>query len=129
MNNADATCEDASDSGHKADRETSRSCDSALARAFNFLGKRWNGVILGTLAKGPSGFADLKRSVTGISDSVLSERLGELQAAALIVRTVESGPPVSVSYSLSDTGRALIPAMEALSKWASINCPETTPKT
>jgi DNA-binding HxlR family transcriptional regulator len=126
MTNADSSCQDTSDSGHTADHDqTSRTCDSALARAFNFLGKRWNGVILGTLTKGPSGFADLKRNVTGISDSVLSERLGELQVAALIVRTVEPGPPVSVSYALSETGRALIPAMEALSTWARNNCPET----
>jgi DNA-binding HxlR family transcriptional regulator len=103
--------------------ETSKSCDGALAQAFKFLGKRWNGVILGTLTNGPSGFAELKRNVAGISDSVLSERLSELQEAGLIVRSVEPGPPVSVSYELSDTGNALIPAMRALSTWASENFP------
>ena len=98
--------------------ESSKSCDEALAQAFKFLGKRWNGVILGTLTNGASGFAELRRNVHGISDSVLSERLSELQAAGLIVRAVEAGPPVSVSYQLSDTGTALIPAMHALSEWA-----------
>jgi DNA-binding HxlR family transcriptional regulator len=101
----------------------SKTCDGALAQAFKFLGKRWNGVILGTLTNGSSGFAELKRNVNGISDSVLSERLSELHGAGLIVRTVEPGPPVSVSYELSDTGRALIPAMHALSTWASENFP------
>ena len=61
-----------------------RHCDAALARAFGFLGKRWSGVILGTLANGESGFAELKRRVEGISDSVLSDRLAELQGAGLI---------------------------------------------
>ena len=103
--------------------EASKSCDGALARAFVFLGKRWNGVILGTLTNGSSGFAELKRNVVGISDSVLSERLSELQAAGLIVRAVDSGPPVSVSYRLSDTGSALIPAMHALGAWAADNLP------
>jgi DNA-binding HxlR family transcriptional regulator len=107
--------------------ETSKSCDGALAQAFKFLGKRWNGVILGTLTNGSSGFAELKRNVSGISDSVLSERLSELQEAGLIVRSVEPGPPVSVSYELSDTGKALIPAMRALSTWASENFPSSTP--
>jgi len=51
-------------------------------RPSKFLGKRWNGVLLGTLTNGPSGFAELKRNVEGISDSVLSERLSELQEAA-----------------------------------------------
>jgi DNA-binding HxlR family transcriptional regulator len=96
-----------------------KSCDQALAQAFKFLGKRWNGVLLGTLTNGSSGFAQLKRNVLGISDSVLSERLSELQEAGLIVRSVEPGPPVSVSYELTNTGKALIPAMQALSAWAS----------
>lgn len=103
--------------------ESSKSCNGALAQAFKFLGKRWNGILLGTLTNGASGFAELKRNVSGISDSVLSERLSELQCAGLIVRSVEPGPPVSVSYDLSDTGRALIPAMHALSTWASENFP------
>ncbi len=107
--------------------QTSKSCDGALAQAFKFLGKRWNGVILGTLTNGSSGFAELKRNVFGISDSVLSERLSELQEAGLIARTVEPGPPVSVSYELSDTGNALIPALHALSTWASENFPSATP--
>ncbi len=94
-------------------------CDEALARAFTLLGKRWNGVILGTLTTGPAGFAELGRGVGGICDSVLSERLGELQLAGLVVRTVEPGPPVAVSYALSDTGAALIPVLHALGAWAS----------
>jgi DNA-binding HxlR family transcriptional regulator len=108
-------------SGFVPHDESSKSCDGALTRAFKFLGKRWNGVILGTLTNGASGFAELRRNVTGISDSVLAERLSELQAAGLIVRTVDPGPPVSVSYQLTDAGNALIPAMHALSVWASEN--------
>ena len=107
-------------------QESPKSCDEALARAFKFLGKRWNGVILGTLTNGPSGFAELKRNVNGISDSVLSERLSELHVAGLIRRTVDPGPPVAVSYELSDTGNALIPAMHALSTWATQNFPSTS---
>ena len=105
--------------------DSSKSCDGSLAQAFTFLGKRWNGVILGTLSNGVSGFAELRRNVVGISDSVLAERLTELQAANLIVRAVDPGPPVSVSYRLSDVGNALIPALHALSAWASENIPPT----
>jgi DNA-binding HxlR family transcriptional regulator len=111
-------------SGPAGCEESLRHCDAALVRAFGFLGKRWSGVILGTLANGESGFADLKRRVEGISDSVLSDRLAELQGAGLIVRSVESGPPVSVSYALSESGQALMPAMFELSEWATMNLPE-----
>ena len=101
--------------------EASKSCDGALTHAFYFLGKRWNGVILGTLSNGASGFAELRRNVVGISDSVLSERLSELQSAGLVLRTVDPGPPVSVSYQLSQTGTALVPALHALTVWAADN--------
>jgi DNA-binding HxlR family transcriptional regulator len=100
-----------------------RVCDAALARAFAFLGKRWSGVILGTLVSGPAGFAELRRAVGGISDSVLSERLTELTGAGLIQRTVEEGPPIAVAYALTASGKALLPALDELTTWASENLP------
>jgi DNA-binding HxlR family transcriptional regulator len=101
-----------------ADSEACVRGDAALARAFEFLGKRWNGVVLGNLREGPAGFRELSRAIGGISDSVLSDRLSDLADAGLIVRTVEEGPPLGVSYALTDRGNALIPALEQISLWA-----------
>jgi DNA-binding HxlR family transcriptional regulator len=98
-----------------------RACDAALTRAFDFLGKRWNGVLLGTLVRGPAGFAELKRAVHGISDSVLSDRLAELAKAGLVRRIVDEGPPVAVTYQVTESGYALLPALEALTHWAETN--------
>ena len=100
-----------------------RVCDAALARAFGFLGKRWNGVILGTLLSGPAGFAELRRAVSGISDSVLSERLTELAGAGLVQRSVDEGPPLAVTYALTQAGHALLPALRELTAWATDNLP------
>lgn len=93
-------------------------CDAALVAAFRFLGKRWSGLVLGTLASGPAGFAELSRAVSGISDSVLAERLVELQGAALVTRRVDAGPPVTVNYALSESGSALVPVLHQLGSWA-----------
>jgi DNA-binding HxlR family transcriptional regulator len=92
--------------------------DEALARAFTFLGKRWNAVILAILGAGPTGFRELSRTIGGISDSVLSDRLAELAGAGLITRSVEQGPPVTVSYELTPTGLALMPALEQIAQWS-----------
>src|SRR5215207_2513862 len=92
--------------------------DASLVRAFDLLGKRWTGVLLGTLRGGPVGFRVLARAVPGISDSVLSDRLSELTDAGLVARTVEAGPPVSVTYTLTPAGRALLPALEQIRRWA-----------
>jgi DNA-binding HxlR family transcriptional regulator len=99
-------------------------CDRALVRAFEFLGKRWSGVVLGSLISGPAGYRELSRAIDGISDSVLADRLSALTAAGLVSRTVDEGPPLSVAYALTDRGRALIPALEALGQWAEEHLPE-----
>ena len=96
----------------------------ALARAFRFLGKRWNAIVLGHLSAGPAGFRELARAIDGISDSVLSDRLADLAAGGLITRTVSEGPPLAVSYALTDRGRALMPALDQIANWARDNLPE-----
>ena len=98
-------------------------CDAALSHVFEILGKRWNGVIVGALSNGSASFSQLARGVTGISDSVLSERLSGLTAAGIVTRVVDSGPPVSVTYDLSEAGRALLPAMDELRHWAEEHLP------
>jgi DNA-binding HxlR family transcriptional regulator len=98
--------------------------DVALTRAFEFLGRRWNAAVLGALQSAPAGFRELSRSIPGISDSVLSNRLSNLTSANLLVRTVDEGPPVSVTYSLTDAGHALMPALKQISRWATEHLPE-----
>jgi DNA-binding HxlR family transcriptional regulator len=95
----------------------------ALASAFRFLGKRWNAVVLGHLSAGPAGFRELSRAIEGISDSVLSDRLVDLAEGGLITRTVDEGPPLAVSYELTDRGRALMPALEQIALWARDHLP------
>lgn len=111
--------------------EVSDAClrgDAALARAFGFLGKRWNAVLLGILGSGPTGFRELSRAIGRISDSVLADRLTELTGAGLVIRTVDAGPPVSVSYGLTDCGKALMPALAQISQWAQQHLPPDEPR-
>lgn len=98
-----------------------RACSAALVKAFDFLGKRWNGVILGTLLEGPASFSELRRAVAGISDSVLSDRLSGLTGAGLVHRSVDEGPPIAVDYRLTDAGLGLLPALRELTVWAERN--------
>ena len=99
------------------------SADAALVRAFDLLGKRWTGILLGTLSGGPGGFRALARAIDGISDSMLSDRLRELTSAGLVTRTVTEGPPLSVTYALTDAGRALLPAFGQITRWAEEHLP------
>jgi DNA-binding HxlR family transcriptional regulator len=93
------------------------SCDF-LTAVFALLGKRWSGLIVGTLLSGPARFTQISHQVSGVSERMLSERLNELTAAGLIERTVLAGPPVGVEYRLTPRGEALRPALDELGRWA-----------
>lgn len=95
-----------------------RECDERLSQAFTLLGKRWSGVILGLLLQGPAHFAVLARTIPGISERILSERLIELTKAGILERKVIAGPPLGVVYRLTDKGRALGPGLLKLGEWA-----------
>jgi DNA-binding HxlR family transcriptional regulator len=102
-------------------------CEAGLIRAFEFLGKRWNGVLLGTLSRGPMGFAELGRAVGAISDSVLSDRLTELSVGGLVERTVTETRPPGVTYGLTPAGTALLPILGQLTTWADANLKDAAP--
>jgi DNA-binding HxlR family transcriptional regulator len=101
-----------------ADRAACERGDAALARAFDVLGHRWTGLVLGNLSSGPAGFRELSRAIGAISDSMLSARLTALADAGLVTRTVDEGPPIAVAYDLTEAGRALIPALDQIGRWA-----------
>ena len=87
--------------------------------AVELIGRRWAGAILYALTEGPLHFADLKDSVPGMSDRLLSHRLKELEEAGLVRREVqEAGKRVRVSYELTRKGHSLEPVMGGLRDWA-----------
>lgn len=87
-------------------------------QAIELIGKRWTGAILSILMRGPARFHGLVSAVPGMSERLCADRLRELEAAGLVLRRVLPGPPVGVEYTLTEAGRDLNEAMEALGKWA-----------
>lgn len=102
--------------------------DSGITRVFQLLGKRWTGPIVAVLVTQPAYFADLCRAIPGISERMLSDRLAELGVAGLVVREVDEGPPLRVSYRLTEAGAALEPALQELGRWAEEYLPEIRPQ-
>jgi DNA-binding HxlR family transcriptional regulator len=101
--------------------------DVALTRVFALLGKRWTGLIVAVLTQRAWYFSELRRAIPKISERMLSDRLSELAEAGLLTREVEEGPPLRVSYRLTEAGRALTPALEALGMWATTYLPDNSP--
>ena len=86
--------------------------------AIELIGKRWTGAIVCALTEGPLRFGELVKAVPGVSDRLLSQRLRELENEGLVEREVEPGSPVRVTYSLTERGAGLRPAIAELQVWA-----------
>jgi len=91
---------------------------SRFHHAVELIGRRWSGAVISVMMRGPQGFNELMASVPGLSDRLLTERLRELESEGLVRRTVISGPPVRVSYELTEAGKSLKPVIDGLGRWA-----------
>lgn len=86
--------------------------------AFDLMSRKWTGLIMRELLAGERCFSELARAVPSLSARMLALRMRELEAAGILVRVVSPGPPLRVSYSLTEKGRALRPVLEGLASWA-----------
>lgn len=95
--------------------------------AVELIGKRWTGVVLRALMNDRHRYADIQHAVPGLSGTMLTERLRELEAEAIVVRHVIAGPPTRVEYRLTEKGQALNHAIAAITAWAEAWVPAPPP--
>jgi DNA-binding HxlR family transcriptional regulator len=95
-------------------------CCPHLHEAVELVGRRWTGAILEVLRQSPRPlrFSEIATAVPDLSDRLCSERMKELERRGIVERRVHPGPPVSVTYALTDMGDALGPALVELKTWA-----------
>lgn len=82
---------------------------------------KWKAVILCHLEDVPMRFLELQRTLEGVSQKVLNEKLKELEKDGLIGKTTYPQVPPRVEFYLTEKGRALMPALKALEQWAAVN--------
>lgn len=85
-----------------------------LTRCMALLSGAWAPHIVWSLSVEPRRFGELRRDIAAISARVLSQRLRELEAKGIVVRTVLATKPPSVEYALTDLGRMLLPVVSAI---------------
>lgn len=89
-----------------------------LNYAMSIIGGKWKMQIICALNnKGSLRYNELKRKLGGVSNTVLTKALSELEAAKLITRTEYLEVPVRVEYSTTAKADALMPILEQFSAW------------
>ncbi|MGN7454763.1 winged helix-turn-helix transcriptional regulator [Paenibacillus pasadenensis] len=96
-------------------------------KAVDLLSKRWTTLIVYKLLAGPQRFARIEDSLPGLSGKMLAERLKELEAEGVVLRTVYPEMPVRIEYSLTDKGRALEPIVSEIARWSQDWLPASSP--
>ena len=89
--------------------------------AMDIIGQKWKLPILWYIADAENQtlrYRELERKVVGITATMLTKCLRELETNGLITRKQYNTIPPTVEYSLAERGRTLIPALESIYHWA-----------
>ena len=101
----------------REEQQTQEGCE--IANIWEVLGRRWSLLILKNLCnKEAIRFNELKRSLSGISSTVLSDRLLDLEREGLISKKIYPEIPPKVEYSITPQAKELETIIKELGKWA-----------
>jgi DNA-binding HxlR family transcriptional regulator len=95
-------------------------CDR-VADILRRVGDKWSVLVVVLLELGPRRFNDLKRSIPGVSQRMLTLTLRNLEHDGFVERTVTPSIPPHVSYGLTDLGQSLSVPVRALCAWSLAN--------
>jgi DNA-binding HxlR family transcriptional regulator len=84
---------------------------------IDVIGGKWKPSILWWLQQRTHRFAELRRRMPGITEKMLTQQLRELEADGIVDRRVYPTVPPRVEYSLTEYGRSLKTALEAICDW------------
>lgn len=84
---------------------------------LTLIGDKWKVLILRDLMTGTKRFGELKKSVGGVSQKVLTSQLRDMEESGIVNRKVYAEVPPRVEYSLTDLGKSLNPILDAMKCW------------
>ncbi|MBI5235759.1 MAG: helix-turn-helix transcriptional regulator [Deltaproteobacteria bacterium] len=83
------------------------------------IGSKWKVLILRELMDGTKRFSELGRGVDGITQKMLTAQLRQMEKDDIVSRKVYPVVPPRVEYSLTKTGKSLVPVLNAMCRWGS----------
>ena len=84
---------------------------------MDLIGDKWKVLIIRDLLTGTKRFGELKKSLNGITQKVLTNNLRQMEASGLVNRKVYAEVPPRVEYSLTETGWSLKPILDSMVVW------------
>ena len=88
-----------------------------VATTAQLIGSKWKLLIMRNLPERPWRFNELKKSLDGISQKVLTDSLRSMEEDGIVTRTVYPEVPPRVEYALSDLEETMRPILTAMQEW------------
>ena len=90
-----------------------------VSTTLELIGGKYKALILWHLSAGKLRFSELRQRVSSATPKMLTQQLRELEKNQLVHREVYPVIPPKVEYSLTETGRSLMPVLVAIRDWGS----------
>ena len=87
-------------------------------RVLDMISDKWVSLVIVALADGRLRYSDLRRTIAGVSQKMLTQTLRTLERQGLVSRTITPAVPVRVDYELTALGHTLVPVLGAIKHWA-----------
>ncbi|MBQ4427560.1 MAG: helix-turn-helix transcriptional regulator [Oscillospiraceae bacterium] len=91
--------------------------DCPVQTTVQLIGNKWKLLILRNLLARPWRFNELRKSLEGISQKVLTDNLRQLEEDGIITRTIYPEVPPRVEYALSELGESMRPIIKSMEEW------------
>lgn len=92
--------------------------DCPSRRVLELISDKWTAMVVRVLSRGTHRYAELQRSVGGISQKMLTQTLRALERDGMVARTVYPEVPPRVEYHLTPLGESLLAPLDAICDWA-----------
>lgn len=97
------------------DAQTLPACP--VETTLTLISDKWKVLILRDLLTGAKRFGQLKKSLDGVSQKVLTAQLRQMEQNGLLTRTAYPEAPPRVEYALTELGYSLKPVLDAMADW------------
>ena len=97
--------------------ETAKLPSCPVETTLTMISDKWKILIMRDLLPGTKRFGELKKSIDGISQKVLTTKLRDMEKSGLLSRTVYPEVPPRVEYTLTELGQSLRPIIKSMQDW------------
>jgi DNA-binding HxlR family transcriptional regulator len=102
-------------------KEAEWGCDPAYSCSvevtLSVIGGKWKLLIISQLQRGVSRFGQLRRAIPGVTQTMLTQQLRELEEDGVVSRTIFPEIPPRVEYALTDFGKTLDCVLQVMGMW------------